>query len=106
MSGEIFVDTEALHNHARSVRSFGAQAGDAVSAADQVAFNPSMFGSIGSKLVGPFMDPLQWAGVQSTKAVQESFTSTADIIDGLATGFKHVDDTIGKKVKAIGKAIR
>ena len=106
MSGEFYVDTEALRSHASKVLGLSNKAGTATNAAHQVSFSSGMFGSIGSLLVGPVMFPLQEAGVASSAAIEGALGDTAEAIKGMADTFTFVDESIGEHVDAIGKRIK
>ncbi|WP_426243235.1 hypothetical protein [Nocardioides sp. LHG3406-4] len=106
MSDGWYVDTEALRSHASRVLSLSGKAGEATAAAHQVNFTSGMFGSIGSILVGPFMFPLQGAGVASAAAVEGALGDTAEAVEGLAETFGWVDEEIGSHFDSVGKRIR
>lgn len=106
MSGEVYVDTGELRAHASHVLSLSGKAGEATSAAHQVAFSPSMFGSIGSMLVGPAMVPLQAAGVAAASAMEGALGDCAEAVRGVADTFTFVDEAVGDHFDAIGRRIR
>lgn len=106
MSGEFYVDTEALRNHASKVLGLSGKAGQATSAAHTVSFSAGMFGSIGSLLVGPVMFPLQEAGVASAAAIEGALGDTAEAVRGMADTFTFVDESVGEHVDAIGRRIK
>lgn len=106
MSGEVYVDTGELRAHASHVLSLSGKAGEATSAAHQVAFSPSMFGSIGSMLVGPAMVPLQAAGVAAASAMEGALGDCAEAVRGVADTFTFVDEAVGDHFDAIGRRIK
>ncbi len=70
------------------------KAGRATAAAHQVSFSSEMFGSIGSMLVGPFMAPLQGAGVLSTESIEGALGDTSESIKGMADTFSFVEGAV------------
>lgn len=103
---EMYVDVGEIRAHGRHVLALGAKAGQASSAANQVAFTPSMFGSIGSLLVSPFMVPLQAAGVAATQAVEGALGDCGESLSFLADAFEAVDNTVGAHFDWVGRRIR
>ncbi len=103
---EMYVDVGELRAHANHVLQLSSKAGQATAAAEQVAFTPTMFGSIGSILVSPFMVPLQAAGVLATHAVEGALGDTGESIKMLADAFEAVDNTIGEHFDWVGRKIR
>lgn len=103
---ELYVDTGQLRAHASHVLRLSGKAGEATSAAHAVAFSPSMFGSIGSMLVGPAMAPLQAAGVAAASVMEGALGDCAEAVRGLADTFSFVDEAVGDHFDAIGRRIK
>lgn len=103
---ELFVDPGEMRAHAGRVHGLSAEAGKATAAADQVSFTSGMFGSIGSLLVGPFMQPLQGAGQVAASAMEGALADCAESVTALADTFTFIDETVGQHFDEIGRRIR
>lgn len=103
---ELYIDPGEMRSHANRVQGLSSRAGQATTAAGQVSFTSTMFGSIGSILVSPFMFPLQAAGEVAASTMEGALGDCAESVRGLADTFTFIDGTVGAHFDEIDRRIR